>query len=199
MKKILAIATIVILVATSSAQAVKVTSSLNGVEFTDGFEGAELEGFPDNGLLPGAWVVNSGVTVYDATTNPDPGPIKGSQYVGLVYPNNNAVMSAMFENGVISTGTLHTEWMAYVPIETNAWDLLVDTGTFGVLSAVPDPETGVGEVKYHDGAWNDSGITFQANQWQKWELDIDVDSELYTISIDGVTTGQLPFRSSGGI
>ena len=193
MKKVLAIATIVVLATGVSAQAVLITSSLNGPEFYDDFEGASLE------ALPGYWNVGSGVTVQDITANPDPGPIQGSKYIALSYPGSDPIMSAMFENGVVSSGTLHVEWMAYVPIETNAWNLLVDTGTFGVLGSVPDSVTGIGEVKYHDGAWNDSGITFQADQWQKWELDIDVASDVYTISVDGNTTGQLPFRSSGGI
>ena len=143
-----------------------------------------------------------------------PGAYNGDFYARISRRPNNAFMAAEFAPQ--STGIIHAEWMEYVPRLMDDGNGNADDYAMGVmignvnstdddmdhpaaLAVYTKPVTS-GQVKYwHDGDQNyytvyagASVLTYTVDAWCKWELDLDLDANTYTLTIDGVTSNVLP-------
>lgn len=192
-------------VASPQAQATLITHTVGEVtntEFYDDFEGGVVGAAPDNGANPGAWRVPGGYgAVADAVS---PGAAQGSKYLMGNRPPEGAA-EALFENGVLSAGTIHAEWMYYIPagVPTGSGILCLQKGTesgspaavwpgdYGpnlLLTSADGGDTigATAAVKYYSGGWQ-TGTTVTTNQWHKWALDANLDTATFTLKVDDGT------------
>ncbi len=202
MRKLLAIAAVIgmFLLVAASAQAMTISSAA-GVEFFDDFETGTVGAAPDNGVLPGTWSVDgtAGVVLDGSTTTfgtaTVPGPFQGDQYLGIT--GNWNPVTATLENAV-STGSVQVEWMMCLPSTASNADFFTDDS---ITLAAPWVAYSSGDdygIAYHDDtSYGNTGVSYTADVWQKWALDLDVTAQTFTLTVDGNTSAALPFRHAG--
>ena len=204
--------TLVLLVSTSQAVEVKHNGS---PIFSDGFEGVSTGGFPDASKWEILYEIYGGsLEVVDGSGAGDPAPFEGSQYVKLQGDDAAAdgpYLTMEADLGSLTTGTIHAEWMVYIPSNSNPG------GSAGGLRTSPSREPRVSQFWNLDsigqvqGQWNDLGsadysrrdppnttdIPYTADTWQKWEIDFDLGTaddgsdDRYVVTVDGISSGTL--------
>ena len=149
-----------------------------------------------------------------ATSWTGPGAYQGDIYARISRRPSTAFLGATFTSQ--STGTIHAEWMEYIPTLLDTGDGNGDDSGIGVLLGNMDggeiawsPATAnyiknvpSGQVQYwHDGDQSHytvyaggSVLTYTPDAWCKWELDLNLDADTYTLTIDGVTSNTLPAK-----
>ena len=205
MKKLLTIALAgVLLLVAASAQADLLISSTSGLVFNDDFEGGTVGQAPDNGALPGSWSVASGAgVVVDSSygslgTTLIPAAYQGGQLLGVT--GNWGNVSMLLES-TVSSGSVWMEWMMYLPSEIPLHGFFTDNAVT-LTNDVPDPATNIGVVQQWttlggDDTYQPTGVTYQADMWQRWVVDMNFDTAMYTLSVDGQASGPLDMRNAG--
>lgn len=182
-----------------TANAISVVSSQHGVVFYDDFETGVVGAVPNNGAEPGNWGTSaSGVTViYDAA----PGAFQGNKYLKVDRVTSFADAFLYFPTTPVQEGTIHTEMMLNIPASNEGPLEFVATTVLGYGGAFPqtwvtDAFAQNGLVTYYNhglGQTLETGVTYLPGEWQKWELDHDLASSTYVITVDGVSSSPLPF------
>ena len=167
----------------STAQAVDMTAEYDPVPVIGSYQMIDLG---DEGEV-GA---NVQVTNYDNGTPAGPGAYEGDNYLRTVLYLGHETQADL--SVTPSSGDhINIAFMMYVPY---------DPGTYGIIKVRgANLEEGYqrcgartnldGSVGALDGGA--TGLTYQFDTWQKWELDYVIDSNTYTISVDDVVSNTL--------
>ncbi len=175
------------------------------VLFADDFEpprgrriNASRPPLPNNGPRPGKWrfptPAEFAVQVVDARSAPDAGPAQGKYCLRLLRAPAMADADALFHQMQSTPGdVIHFEAMLYIPRDAEqgvAQVLFRAPITHRIsVSIVADEK---GHILFYDSTpgladdrrYRDSGLTYEPDQWQKWELDYQLGSHTATIAID---------------
>ncbi|MBN1556472.1 MAG: PEP-CTERM sorting domain-containing protein [Phycisphaerae bacterium] len=196
--KVLAIGCVmtVFLVCVSSAQAVLITHSTAGTLVSDGFEGVRPGSDPDSNI----WTtVDAGSALVEVVNDASPGPYSGSQYLYSYRGTNAATVTANFTDVMALGGTLHFEAMVYTKYEDGTYygKPRMDFADVIYIGAglKNNPQENI--YVYNGSAFVDSGLDITYNQWQKWEIDYDIDAGSYEITLDGTSSGTLTHFAGG--
>ena len=173
------------------------------VLFADDFEhgaGSAASGsrprLPNNGAHPGKWRFRwpskAAIQVVDARA---PGPAQGQHYLRLYRASMMADADAIFSRVQSTRGdVIHFEAMLYLPADA-------DRAVAQVLFRAPVMQDiavsvaadGKGRVGFFDNTpglapgdrYRDSGLTYEPEHWQKWELDYAIGSYTASLTIAG--------------
>jgi hypothetical protein len=206
-----------------TAQAVLVTHDSTTVLFDD-FEGVAAGGYPDASIWE-ILFTNYGtgsITVLDSNSA-GPGAFQGSQYIEMkgdpngvnTYLTMEALLGGLPDptavGGGYTTGSLHSESMIYV----------TGSGKGGIhghrtSGTSPEPRLNISRNRDSDsdgeanGYSNDTGyadfdvldpngpgVPIVTDQWQKWEIDVNLNTaddgsdDTWTVTIDGNQSGSI--------
>jgi hypothetical protein len=178
--------------ALSTARAVVVTNTTTGSVVFDsaGFEN-DTVGTAPSATGTGSW---SAYHIDAVTNSPTPGPAFGTKYVtttrdAISAGGPGANLSA---NQTTNGDQLHVEWHAWYP--ANADDnILIDSGT-RMLGRI----TGGQYLNYNGSAYVSTGVSYSAQQWQKWELDYTIGSSTYNLSVNDSSPVTIAALAPGG-
>ena len=183
----------------STAQAVLVTSGTGATLFQDDFELGTVGAVPNNGANVGTWsaAIGAGASIAVADA-PVPSAYEGTQYCQIIRPGGGGADLFGAFGSPQTGGTVHAEFMAYMPINDSKATFGVGSGTgFGQSRAWVATNAANGLVQYYSAGWQQTAVPFAAGEWQKWEIDTDLDAGTYTVAVDGTTSAALPFNISG--
>lgn len=207
MALVAAVATV--LVSAPQVRATFIAHTVGGVtttEFYDDLEGSTVADAPNNGAYPGSWHGTWTTGRYGNVTDAAlPGAYQGSKYLKCERTPEGAA-EALFEDGALTTGTIHAEWMLYLPSGVPDWSAHVglQKGTeYGSPAAVwpgnygpglylrsttnGEPIGDVAKVMVSSGSY--SQVTeITTNAWHKWVLNVNLDAETFTLKIDNGPT-----------
>ena len=178
------------------------TITHNGVLlFSDNFESQFVGSNPStfdisSGL--GQWEVNGPdiALVVDDANPPNPGAFEGSKYLHMARGNGIYTGRGIGDNPV-DTGLIHAEMMVYQEDpgvffthgasaggegQNSTTALALDALNDGTLMRNTGSYATLGLLQAAGGG----NLTYIEDQWQKWEFDIDLDSDTYVVTIDGV-------------
>ena len=169
--------------------------------FYDDFELVAPGSAVNNGSYPGGWIAGNGKVSNAAS----PGPAQASQYANATRPPETE-NRAQFATGLATSGKIHSEWMTYIPAGAGSHTFMgkFESGTSwpgdqrAVFSHFAPGGGGIGDVNYYNGSWTNAGINFKAGEWQKWEVDVDLDTQLFTVTVAGNSSSDLAFLAPGG-
>jgi hypothetical protein len=197
--------------ASKSTRAIRATGGVT--LFRDDFEATSPVSrapYPDrsgdydpSGGAAGSWTIqeNDGknVQVIDSVKSPDLVAVQGGKCLRLrrevVGVDTAAAMATFVAPATIGT-RLRVTQMIYIPaVERNtpaiaqitvgdAINLIANYGGYtngAVVSHLSDNDT-----------FCDTGVTFLAGKWQKWQIDYDVGSHICTLTIDGRSATAIP-------
>ena len=161
---------------------------------------------PD-GASSGTWDVYDITNLYDlqATTSLnfdyDPGPYEGDGYFRLRCPSASAYTFADFVNEA-NEGLVHAEWYFLTDIDNVNHGMIVEltgshTGEGAADSRVSIATQPDGSIEYYSGSWQNTGLTYDLDKWQKWEIDYLVGTNEFYLTVDDVTVGPLTSKSIG--
>ena len=173
---------------------------------------------PD-GASTGSWSVGESpsfaVQVTDSAASPDPDAYQGDNDMRLVRSNPDVAARGDFSSAVTG-GNLHVEFMAYVPtasadsgmkvVVTDGDDIHGWTDHRAAFMTRYDATWG-NYLRYWDGSWipvqgadgqgYNGAVIFQPDTWQKWDMDVDLDNQTWTLSVGGQTSFARPFGNAG--
>lgn len=183
-----------------AAMAIRIESSQHGVIFIDDFESVTAGSFPNNAALPGTWAGNPPPRV-TVVSDAVPGAFQGTNYLKLHRETTFADSFAQFASTPVTIGFMHTEVMLYIPSGNQSpVEIVVSAGLeYGgfpsawVTDAFANPNGDVTFYNHALGQTVDTGIDYEVDVWQKWELDHDIAGGTFTITVDGNSTSALPF------
>lgn len=185
------------------AQAVLVTTGNNAVLLADDFEAPVARGIgvlPDNGDLPGTWSVHTGQPGGYVDLRAAAG-YRGTQIARLhrsrVGGGERAELRGEFAQPV-SSGKISVALM----VSSNFTDALATftlsestnfTGTDSVrLMARADGQI----VRWDGNEWQKTGLRHFPGSWQKWNIEIDLATKSFALTVDGDTAADLPFSAN---
>jgi len=169
-----------------------------------------------DGALAGQWFQynKSGNPIHDiaVTTNASPGPFAGSQYLRLHRSpgSDQANIAAAITDALspMDSGSFHVQWRMYVP---NVGDSFVG-GVYLVEHLDNDHSGGTtgsgptlffqgdGDVRISENAFGNNFIIASpkhtTGQWQLWEMNVDLDANNWTLTINGTQSAVLPFNNA---
>ena len=168
----------------------------------------------------GSWSVGESpayaVQVTDSAASPDPDAYQGDNYMRLVRSGADVAARGDFSSPVTG-GDIHIEFMAYIPtasadsgmkvVVTDGDDIHGWTDHRAAFMTRYDGTWG-NYLRYWDGAvWvpaqggdgqgYNGAVIFQPDTWQQWEVDVDLDSQTWTLSVGGQTSFARPFGNAG--
>ena len=213
-----------VLLLTGQAQAVIISTSGSGIVFDSGGFEAETVGTAPSNPSVGSYLATAWTTVTDAATA-GIAPAWGSKFVEMAeYLDQGTAYLGLPVGGSLTTGTVQVKNDVYVPTQSSGDGLiymLTEAGNhndnFGPFAGFADPIDAISAlgltatvpaghmgVYYYDGAYNilttgggtmDMAVPFDA--WAEVQWDIDLDAQLWTLTVDGITSDPGTFRATG--
>jgi len=176
---------------------------------------------PDGASI-GSWLVteskNYDIQVINSAVSPDPGPY-GSGYNYLRCVRNPQDDAARADFAEVTGGSLHLEFMAYIPSDSaesamkiiiaggdewHGWDSEMRVAfmtrydaTWGNYIRYWTPSTSWAPVQGADGQGYNGAVIFTPDTWQKWEVDVDLDTQQWHLSVNNQTSFDRPFAYAG--
>ena len=182
------------------ASAVTITNvTTNTTLFSDNFESGVTPSIPQTG----SWsLFGPDVTVTNA---PNPGPAQGSFYLQL-FRDSNAIgqgnSRAAFNSSLANPGdVIELTMMVYIPSAADAdarAQLMLDDGDFSSARAWVRPD-GNGHVEAVGPGFSTSntGLSYQTDTWQEWQLDYVVGATTFSVIVNGHTVSGLSAPTNG--
>ncbi|MBN1555208.1 MAG: PEP-CTERM sorting domain-containing protein [Phycisphaerae bacterium] len=200
--------------AATPAAAVMITGG-SGTLFQNGFE-VNITGSPDQDPDPALWTTNEAeadaVQVLDSSVQSmylPPAAYEGVKYTKIYRPAgaSESLIAAPFEQQ--SAGTVHMELMMYIPVQVSADTLSANialsnnldngNGFDGAVVWIAAFEAGNSVRAYYSDAWHDTGVTWTRDAWQKWEIDLSLDSDTCVVTVDGAASGSMSAKLDGPV
>jgi hypothetical protein len=204
------------------------THSADGDLFYEGFERQTVTGVQTTGapktlkLHPGVsgimdqWFViaqgGASTTVLNRDGASDTGldAYEGSQYVRINRPNNQTAMligdfgpDAGYGSGVL---TLRFAMQIEGPLGSGKgmvlrFDNLADGEQLGNMAnvALQIVAFADGAIKYYTGSYQNTGLTWTPDTWQKWILAYDVGAGTFTLNVDGITANGTEYNNLSNV
>ena len=164
--------------------------------FSDDFEGGVVNAAPTGGS-PGSWAVTNAL-VWDAVA---PGPSEGTKYLQVARPTGGSA-SAQANFATQSVGSVvHMETMLNIgetstaagsaagQILGGAWPINIVAGLNGCGHSV---------LAYSVSGWIDTGLSYEVDTWQKWQIDWTVGDSTFALAVDEATAPSVAVDTSGG-
>lgn len=205
---------------TLSAHAVRITNGGGTTLFYDNFEGvaASTIAFPDTSAdfdpvaVTGTWSINEIAATNNTTVTSfaTPGAAEGSQYLRSARTTTGG-LNDYANFGTQTGGTLHASFMYYAvngdsPFQEKAFGTQVSLVTQEGPAFATDYRFLLSNRTSTHTIWNyngtaeadqDTGVPYLPNQWQLWEIDVDLDAQSFTFAIDGSASAAIPFMRAG--
>lgn len=219
MRTLLISAVCVMLALAGTAQANMITYNGSTV-FNDTFENQTVGVPPSTANIspgPGEWSyllsgANLGVKIETIDNPSGPGAFEGTKYLYMERPSDGGAAVSRGIGTAFNTGNVHAEMMVYqfVNLGNNFGSVHFNagsndgenTGGGGALfQAVSFPDNKIWMMDV-DGDWGGGhllqkagggDLLWAAEQWQKWEFDIDLDADTLVITVDGVQSATEDF------
>jgi hypothetical protein len=188
--------------------------------FQDGFEAQSVGASPSTTNVtpgPGNWVVNSGsdTAATLGSGGLGPGAVEGSQYLKVERAGEGGVYVGR-EILPVTTGQVHVEMMVHQNFNSlgegsvhfnagwrpdseglNSEALLHLYSDAGNRIRVYDTPEAFADSHFLQSA-SGGNMTYQFFEWQKWEVDIDMDAATYVVTIDGQASTVEPLLQTDG-
>lgn len=133
------------------------------------------------------------------TAAASPGAYQGAQYQRILRYNEDAFSDAHFAGPAIASGSIHAEWMLYVPGSSNTafngMTLLLDAAGNLMAGVCIDGAGKVRTLNTSGTGWLSTTIPYQVNQWQKWTLDWTIGQSTMTLRV-AAATGTVSARTA---
>lgn len=204
--------------AAATTHAVIIQNGSNTTLFYDNFESvsASTVDYPDASgdfdpiATTGAWTINEpATTTTQVTSFGTPGAAEGNQYLRSARTTTGGFND--FANfGMQTGGTLHAEFMYYVvnsgtftekPFGTQISMTTSDGPAFATdYRFLLSNRTSTHTIWNYNGtaeADQDTGVPYLPGTWQLWEIDVNLDTQTFTFSIDGNSSASIPFMRTG--
>jgi len=172
-------------------------------------------GVPDSAQA-GEWFQynKSGNPIHDiaVTTNAAPGPYAGSQYLRIHRSSGSDqanIAAAITESLTpMDSGSFHAQWRMYVPDVGDSYVggvYLVEhlDNDHGGGTGGSGPTLffqGDGDIRISENNFGNNFFigtpTFARGQWVLWEMDVDLDANSWTLTVNGVQSAALPFNNA---
>ncbi|HVU87564.1 MAG TPA: dockerin type I repeat-containing protein [Pirellulales bacterium] len=177
---------------------------------------------PGPAAIIGSWITNLDSTiessqVTNSTTAPDPGGFAGANYLRLYRDTSNEGGSVIGKVSapITTTGqTVEERVMVYIPAATDtlarAEFMMLGTTTGSGTDYLTSPafvySDGSGGVKAVIGDGNggsqvaiETGLQYQTNVWQEWDLTYTIGSTTFSVTVGGQTVSGLNSLKVGSV
>lgn len=196
----------------SQLQGVWIESESDQLLFVDNLNFSSIQSVPDNGPLPGEWIIHLGQTnpqnfiqIAENETNFAGACSQSCRKImfhrtRMGAPGERTDLIARFQE-LISGETFSVEFMAKLNLDSGArfWSSDTPGGWLHGQAnfwAAPGSDKILywpGAPVYADDKWAETGLRFRPNRWQHWRIEVDLLRRVYTLAVDAEKSREFPF------
>ena len=165
---------------------------------TGDYDPVAMSAAPSAWAIIGEDAIGKEVQVTDMAT-PGPAPDFGPNYLRISrIAGMGGDAEAQFVGQATTGDHIKMAWWLNIPNRADGCELnLLNAGGAYINQIITN--YGGASVWNSGDANHDTGLTFVADQWQKWEIDYNIDDPTFTLTIDGVSASGLGMGGPGSL